>query len=390
MCPKNKKPLIIASFENASILRKFTILFLITSIVPMMLLYYFYFETTQHGRIGIPAINFTYALVLIVIGIFIGFITIRSLLVKVIDISKQNSKSLENVLSPETIQELNQGENEIVILSRSFSAVTKKLESNINELKKKNEKLKTLDQLKDDFVNNVSHEFRAPLTIIQESILQITEGMFGEVNEEQRKYFNMLLRNIHRLKTLIDNMLDISKIEKGKLEILKKNVDIREIINEVLSDFSQRIEKKGLEIKSDLPPQPMEVLADKDKISQVLINLVGNAYKFTEKGFIKISLRESGEFIECDIEDSGIGIASKNLPHLFSKFYQIGRSDNSSQEKGTGLGLVIAKHIIKLHNGQIYLESKEGKGTKFTFTLPKASIEPNRKEEHGEKNINSG
>ncbi len=385
---KNKKLLTLSSFEDASILRKFTILFIITSIVPMTLLYYFYFETTQHGRIGIPAINFTYAMVLMVLGVLIGFIAIRSLLVKVIDISKQNSKALENLLSPETIKELSQGENEIAVLSRSFSAVTKQLESNINELKKKNEELKALDQLKDDFVNNVSHELRLPLTNIQESIRQIAEGMLGEVNEEQLKYCNISLRNIHRLKTLIDNMLDLAKIEKGKLEILKKNVDIGKAINEVLSDFSQRIESKGLEIKADVPPQPMEVWADKDKIFQVLINLVGNAYKFTEKGFIKISVRENGAFIECAVEDSGVGIASKNLPHLFSKFHQIGRWDDS-QEKGTGLGLVIAKHIIELHHGQIYVESKEGKGTKFTFTLPKASGEPNGREKRDEKNINS-
>src|ERR1700690_2911836 len=124
----DKKILFLASFEDASILRKFTILFLITSIIPMALLYYFYLQTTQHGAISIPVINFTYAMVLMVLGVFIGFITIRSLLVKVIDISKQNTKALENLLSPETIKELNQGENEIVVLSRSFSAVTKRCE----------------------------------------------------------------------------------------------------------------------------------------------------------------------------------------------------------------------------------------------------------------------
>ena len=124
----------MASFEDASILRKFTILFLITSIVPMGLLYYFYLETTKYGHIGISPINFTYAMVLMVLGVFIGFITIRSLLVKIIDISKQNSKALENLLSPETIKELSQGENEIAILSRSFSAVTQRLEENVRSL----------------------------------------------------------------------------------------------------------------------------------------------------------------------------------------------------------------------------------------------------------------
>jgi len=130
----NKKVLFLASFEDASILRKFTILFLITSIVPMVLLYFFYFQTIQHAHIGISQNNYTSIMLLMVLGVFIGFITIRSLLVKIIDISKQNSKALENLLSPETIKELNQGENEITVLSRSFSAVTQRLEENVRSL----------------------------------------------------------------------------------------------------------------------------------------------------------------------------------------------------------------------------------------------------------------
>jgi HD-GYP domain-containing protein (c-di-GMP phosphodiesterase class II) len=130
----NKKILFLASFEDASILRKFTILFLITSIVPMVLLYCSYLEITQHKHINLPTINYTYIMILMVLGVLIGFITIRSLLVKVIDISKKNSKALENLLSPETVKELSQGENEIVVLSRSFSAVTQRLEENVRSL----------------------------------------------------------------------------------------------------------------------------------------------------------------------------------------------------------------------------------------------------------------
>ncbi len=368
---KDKELFFVTSIEEVSVLRKFAILFLLSSIIPMSLLYYVYFKNTKIGIIP---------MVLMVFGVLIGYFSVRSILIKATGIAKENRKAIEPFLSPETVKELNQGENELVVLSRTFSAVTKQLEANINELKIKNEELKALDELKDDFVNTVSHEFRLPLTIVQESIRQIAEGMFGEVNEEQQKYFNMSLRNIHRLKALIDNMLDITKIEKGKLEIFKKNIDLGEIIKEVMSDFSHKIEQKGLSISSDLPPQKVEILADKDKITQVLINLVGNACKFTEKGEIKISLRDNGGFIECSIEDSGIGIAPKDIPLLFSKFHQLGRS-KGQQEKGTGLGLVISKYIIELHNGQITVESKEGVGTKFAFTLPKPTSEPPRKEE---------
>jgi len=131
---KDKKILFLASFEDASILRKFGILFLITSIVPMSLMYYIYVEMTKQGHLTITTANYTYIMYLTGLGVFIGFITIRSLLMKVIEISKQNSKALEHLLSPETVKELTQGENEIVILSRSFSAVTKRLEENVRSL----------------------------------------------------------------------------------------------------------------------------------------------------------------------------------------------------------------------------------------------------------------
>lgn len=360
MNPKNKKRFFLSSIEEVSILRKFAILFLLSSIIPMTILYYVY---SKNSKIGVVA------MILIVVGVLVGFFSIRSLLIKATTIAKEHREAIQPFLNPETVIELGEGQNEVAVLNRTLAAVIKQFEKNINELKKKNEELKALDQLKDDFVNNVSHEFRLPLTIIQESIRQVSEGMFGEVNEEQLKYFNMSLRNIDRLKELINNVLDISKIKKGKFDLIKKNIDLGTIINEVISDFSQKIEKKGLEIKVDLQSQPLETLADKDKITQVLINLIGNAYKFTVKGCIEISARKNDGFIECSIADSGIGISPKDLDCLFSNFYQIGRREDS-QEKGAGLGLVISKSIIELHNGRIHVESKEGMGTKFTFTLP--------------------
>ena len=378
MSEQNKRLFILASLEEVSVLRKFAILFLISSITPMALLYYAYFKSSHFGII---------AMYLMVFGVLIGYLSIRRLLIKAISIAKENRKAIEPFLSPETIKELHEGQNELVVLSRTFSAVTKQLESNIKELKKMNEELKALDQLKDDFVHNVSHEFRLPLTIIQESIRQIAEGMHGEVNQAQLKYFNMSLRNIHRLKTLIENMLDISKIEQGKLEIIKTNVDVGQIIKEAISDFSQKIERKGIEIKLGLPSQTVEVPADKDKITQVIVNLLGNAYKFTEKGYITISVVDIAGYIECSIQDSGIGISPKDLPFLFSKYHQFDQR-KGQQEKGTGLGLVISKNIVELHNGQIYVESTEGKGTKFTFTLPKVdSSHSPGKEIHHDKNF---
>ena len=302
MISKDKKLFYIAPLGEVSVLRKFAILYLISSIIPMALLYFAYLKGSNIGII---------VMLLMGAGVLVGFFSIRSLLTKSFTISKENREALEPFLNPETVKELNEVENELVALSHTFSAVTKQFDKNITELKKKNEELRALDLLKDDFVNNVSHEFRLPLTIIQESIRQISEGMFGEVNEEQRAYFNMSLRNIECLKGLVDNMLDISKIKKGKYELIKKKVDLGAIIKEVTFDFSQKIEKKGLEIKVDLQSQPLETIADQDKITQVLINLVGNAHKFTDKGCIEISAQKIDGFIECSVTDSGIGMPLK-------------------------------------------------------------------------------
>ncbi len=241
------------------------------------------------------------------------------------------------------------------------------------ELEKKNKQLEQLDELKDDFINNVSHELRTPLTIIRESISQITDGLFGEVNEKQNKYLNKSLMNIDRLKKIIEDLLDISKIEKGKLEVFKENVDMVELIEDVVANFTIKAQNKGLEIKANISQERMKVLADKEKIIQVLTNLVGNACKFTDKGCIEISAVLNATHVECSIQDTGIGIASQDLPRLFSKFDQISRQAGPG-EKGTGLGLAITKGIVELHDGQIHVESVLGKGTKVTFTLPKYTI----------------
>ena len=350
----------LTPLNEVSVLRKFAILFLISSIIPMSLLYYVYVKSSNIGVM---------AMALMVIGVLVGFFSIRALLTEAFSITKKSREELSAYLEPQIVKELGEKENEITSLSMTFNAIIQKFNKNINELKKKNAELEALDHLKDDFVNNVSHEFRLPLTIIQESIRQLSEGMYGEVNAQQQRYFNMSLRNIDSLKKLIDNMLDLSKIKKGKYELYKRKIDLGGIIKEVVSDFSAKMEQKGLTVKLDLPPEPLETMADKDKITEVLINLVGNAHKFTPRGVIEISAAKKEGFLECLISDSGIGISPKDLEFLFSDFYQIGRWEGH-QERGTGLGLVISKSIIELHKGQIHAESAEGVGTKFIFTLP--------------------
>ena len=208
MKKENKKILFLASFEDASILRKFTILFLITSIIPMALLYYIYLQTTQIGHITIATRNFTYTMLLMGIGVFIGFITIRALLVKVIDISKKNSKALENLLSPETVKELNQGENEIVILSRSFSAVTQKLEENVRSLELAKKTLYNVMAKVGYGISNMEN-----IDTFLELILEtLTSALNGKVS-------TLLLLNDKRTELIINNVYGTDYNPKKKIRV---------------------------------------------------------------------------------------------------------------------------------------------------------------------------
>lgn len=224
--------------------------------------------------------------------------------------------------------------------------------------------------MKSDFISTVSHELRTPLTTIREVVSQMLDGIIGATTKEQQEFLTMCLEDIDRLKRIIDNLLDISKIEAGKVEIRKTRWDITALAKTVAAAFIPQSQKKGLEIKTVFAAEGIEVSADKDKITQVLTNLINNALKFTAKGHIEILIVEKDQAVECKVSDTGIGIAAKDLTKLFNKFEQFGRTSGPG-EKGTGLGLSIAKGIVELHQGKIWAESELNKGTTFTFVLPK-------------------
>ena len=239
-----------------------------------------------------------------------------------------------------------------------------------SKLKKANEQLKKFDQLKNDFISTVSHELRTPLTVIRESISQILDGLLGETTKKQREFLSMGLRNIDRLSRIINNLLDISKIEAGKIVLNREKINIVDVANGVNSSFVPQAKAKGIKILTKFSNETIEVYADKDRIIQVFTNLVGNALKFTKQGHIEISVADMTEVVECGVYDTGQGIAQEDLPLIFNKFQQFGRIAGSG-EKGTGLGLSIVKGIIELHQGKIWAESKVGQGSKFKFSLPK-------------------
>ncbi len=234
-------------------------------------------------------------------------------------------------------------------------------------------KEKEVDRMKTDFISTVSHEIRTPLTTIREGVSQVLDGILGETTQKQKEVFSIVLEDADRLKRIIDNLLDISKIEAGMVDLKREFVDIAGLIQGTTASFSLRAKEKGLKINTLLPSRKIKAFIDKDRIIQAFTNLIGNALKFTQAGEITLLLEDKEKEIECSVSDTGKGIAKEDLPRVFSKFQQFGRTYGPG-EKGTGLGLSITKGIIELHKGRIWVNSELDQGTKFTFTLPKYSL----------------
>lgn len=240
----------------------------------------------------------------------------------------------------------------------------------ITDRKKLEEGLRELDRRKSDFVATVSHEFKSPLSVIKESLSIILDGIAGEINPEQKGMLEKGKKSIDRLIRLVTDLLDVSKIESGKMEIRKEMIDIGQLVNEVLKTHGKEIYKKQLILKKDIPKNIGMLLADRDKLTQVMINLFSNAIKYTPSGGnIAISLLGIKSEIRFEIFNSGPGISKEGIDKLFDKFERI----TAEKQEGTGLGLSISKDIIELHKGKIWVESEVGKGNKFIFTLPRDS-----------------
>jgi signal transduction histidine kinase len=267
-------------------------------------------------------------------------------------------------------EELQKVKDELATQSWGLKKTNEAIKFLYKELEKRNKELQELDNLKSDFLNAVSHELRTPLTTIREVISQIQEGLLGETSVEQRKFLSICLENVDRLKRMIDNLLDISKLEAGKFKITREEVDIVNIAKGVITAFYPKSQITNLEIREKFLKHKAIAYVDRDSIVQVFTNLINNAFKFTDKGYIEVSVKDNVEYVECSVSDTGRGISPDDLPKVFSKFQQFGKR-SVSQDKGTGLGLSIAKNIIELHHGKIWVESTLNKGTKFTFTLPK-------------------
>ena len=229
-------------------------------------------------------------------------------------------------------------------------------------------RLKELDRLKSEFVSTVSHELRTPLTSIKEGMELLAEPEVGQLNEQQGELVNVVRRNAARLYILINDLLDLSKLEAGEVRFNKRAVTVADVMTDTLGRFKIQAMQKRIQLVTELPDDLAAVYADPDKITQVLTNLVGNAIKFTpEDGTIHASARDTGDLIELCVWNSGTPIPNGELERIFDKFYQVGRTPGPGA-RGTGLGLAIVREIVQRHGGKVWAQSNAD-GNRFFFTL---------------------
>lgn len=252
--------------------------------------------------------------------------------------------------------------SEIGLLQASFNELAERIEGMVTDLQK-------VDKLKSDFLSMVSHDLRTPLTAISGYAKLLISGDAGEVTELQKEFLQIVDTNVGRLTRLINDLLDVDKIEAGRVQLVREKMDLLGVLRECVSTFGVVAQGKGLKLKGEFPDALPELLADQSRLSQAFMNLVSNAVKYTAKGAVTLSARVEKEWVIVEIRDTGIGMSPDEVAKLFEKFYRA-KSGLDSGEGGTGLGLVIAKGVIEAHGGHIRVESELGKGSRFLIELP--------------------
>lgn len=233
-----------------------------------------------------------------------------------------------------------------------------------------NQKLRELDQRKSAFVSMASHEIRTPLTSVKGFVENMLAGVTGDLRERQVLYLTRVKYNIERLTRTLNDLLDLSRIEAGHVELRLADVSLAEVTAEALESLRPQAEAKSLVLETMAPSPLKPVRGDRDKILQILTNLIHNAIKFTpSSGRIAVSLTPMEDSaIQVCVADTGCGIAAEEVPHVFDRFYRIDRE--TTEVRGSGLGLAITKSLVDLHQGRIWVESTVGSGSRFYFTLP--------------------
>ncbi|MDF0644547.1 MAG: ATP-binding protein [Nitrospira sp.] len=272
--------------------------------------------------------------------------------------ANQLAIALDNVAAYREIEELNTG-LEQKVLERTI------------QLETANKQLQELNQLKSSFVSMVSHELRTPMTSIRTYVENMLDGVTGAVNDKQSQYLRRIQFNIDRLTRMIVDLLDLSRIEAGRVELRRESIPIVGWMNELVEGLQSLAAGKSVTIESHSLATLPAVHADRDKLTQILTNLIGNAIKFTPAGgriAVEAQVHDDSDFLRICVSDTGCGIPPAELPKVFEKFFR--GTTTSAEARGAGLGLAIAKSLVELHGGCIWVESMVGQGTSFYFTLP--------------------
>lgn len=268
---------------------------------------------------------------------------------------------------------------EISHLARAFDSMAESIENHIverSELEQKRLISEAANRAKTEFLSTMSHELRTPLTSILGFSNILQEQIFGSLNQKQHQYVTIIHSSGEHLLQLINDLLDLSKVEAGKEELHLETIQVEEICQICINTIQERANRKGLEVKLEISPDLTTCIADLRRLKQILFNLLSNAVNFTDTGSITLKVSQAKNGINFSVIDTGIGISEMDQAILFQPFQQLNNGLNR-QYQGSGLGLVLSKKLAQLHGGDIMLESKVGQGSCFTLYLPHPSDEPN-------------
>ena len=280
----------------------------------------------------------------------------------------------EEALTIDEVREILDEASQVVVYSHRLEQKSRELEAATAELLGANERLTELDRLKDDFVSTVTHELRTPLT----SIRAITEILLDDPDveiEQRKKFLGIITKEAERLSRLINQVLDLAKIESGKADWVETRVDMKEVISDTIAAMNQLFKEKNIEVEAKLPDKVSTVSVDLDRMIQVMLNLLSNAVKFCDgaSGRVEIALVEGAGGLRVDVRDNGRGISPEDHEAIFSKFHQVGDT-LTDKPHGSGLGLYISRQIVEHFGGRMWVESAPGRGACFSFTLPTGAV----------------
>jgi signal transduction histidine kinase len=276
----------------------------------------------------------------------------------------------EEALTLDEVRAVLDDASQIVVYSHRLEQKSQELERATQELRAANERLTELDRMKDEFVSTVSHELRTPLTSIR-SFTEILHDNPALPAAERERFLGIVIKETERLSRLIGQVLDVSRLESGRVEWHESLLDMREVIEDTAASTSQLFRERNVRLERSLPARVPKVRADLDRIVQVVVNLLSNAVKFIEpgKGRVEIALAEQEGFLRVDVRDNGPGVKPEHRDIIFDKFRQA--SDPlTGKPQGSGLGLYISRRIIEHSGGRLWVTSVPGEGACFSFTLP--------------------